>query len=549
VARQGTGIDVGMRSAIAVRGAYKGGTFHLSAFSAGEHAVSEIADGWDSLDPTFKLTNARVGLSGRDLNVRYTRVPQVPDWQLRRLMRFEVEEVGDQSGSDVASDFNLLPSLPELEGEDVVLLAMARTSLMDTHEEGLKAAGGTLDCFSPNAVALYNAFLRYGVVQDDTVLIANIGHDNIDVVISRGPDLLFARNLTGGGRLMDDAISQRLGTEGEQAEKLKRQLATLRSDGQYDGANQEKVSRAIMAAGGQLLSLLQSAVLFCKTQVKISTLQVDRVLVCGGGAQLDGLCSYLSSGMSVPVDLFDPWQIVDTSALDDDSAAELEQFGLRSVVALGLATMSSDPEAYSLELLSPDALKKREFFGGQIFLWAAALLAVAYLGYFAKTSSTQTAERESKYRVRNGELSRKKSADEETKRLLVENADLAKSAAKLQRIVGAGEQLARTLEVLGTSLPSDFWITRLQGRWGVDKELGIDDRDDRPLILLEGAQRTGSVSPVTQYQELREQIETRLEGVRVVSSYDAKKGFSFDLTTFAPSVSVSDPDESDEEDV
>tara|TARA_R110002126_G_scaffold64513_8_gene165187 strand:- start:974 stop:2590 length:1617 start_codon:yes stop_codon:yes gene_type:complete len=537
-----------MRSAIAVRGAYKGGTFHVSAFSAGEHAVSETADAWDTLDPDFKLTNARIGLSGRDVNVRYTRVPQVPDWQLRRLMRFEVEEVGDQSGADVASDFNLLPSLPELDGEDVVLLAMARTALLDAHEEGLKAAGGTLDCFSPNAIALYNAFLRYGVVQDDTVLIANIGHDNIDVVITRGPDLLFARNLTGGGRLMDDAISQRLGTGGEQAEKLKRQLATLRPDGQYDGANQEKVSRAILAAGGQLLSLLQSAVLFCKTQVKISTLSIDRVLICGGGAQLDGLCSYLSSGMHLPVELFDPWRVVDTSGLDDESSAELEQFGLRSVVALGLATMGSDPEAYSLELLSPAALKKREFFGGQVFLWAAALLAVAYLGYFAKTSSAATADLESSYRVYKGELDRKKDADDETERLLVLNGELAQHAAELQRIVGAGEQLARTLEVLGTSLPSDFWIKRLQGRWGVDKELGIDDREDRPLILLEGLQRPGSVSPVTQYQELREQIETRLENVRVVSSYDASKGFSFDLTTFAPEAPKPKTDETDEED-
>ena len=288
--------------------------------------------------------------------------------------------------------------------------------------------------------------------------------------------------------------------------------------------------------------------LFCKTQVKISTLSIDRVLICGGGAQLDGLCSYLSSGMHLPVELFDPWRVVDTSGLDDESSAELEQFGLRSVVALGLATMGSDPEAYSLELLSPAALKKREFFGGQVFLWAAALLAVAYLGYFAKTSSAATADLESSYRVYKGELDRKKDADDETERLLVLNGELAQHAAELQRIVGAGEQLARTLEVLGTSLPSDFWIKRLQGRWGVDKELGIDDREDRPLILLEGLQRPGSVSPVTQYQELREQIETRLENVRVVSSYDASKGFSFDLTTFAPEAPEPKSTETDEED-
>ena len=44
----------------------------------------------------------------------------------------------------------------------------------------LKAAGGTLDSFAPNALALYNAWLRFGVIEGDTVMLANIGAENID---------------------------------------------------------------------------------------------------------------------------------------------------------------------------------------------------------------------------------------------------------------------------------------------------------------------------------------------------------------------------------
>ena len=58
------------------------------------------------------LGTVRVGVNGRDLNVRYTRVPRLPDWQLRRLMRFETDEIGGQSESEVASDFNVLPEMP-----------------------------------------------------------------------------------------------------------------------------------------------------------------------------------------------------------------------------------------------------------------------------------------------------------------------------------------------------------------------------------------------------------------------------------------------------
>ncbi len=162
MAKNATGIDVGQCTVQFLRGNYKGNTFHVTDFAIFDNpAKAGSADwlerGWAGADPGFKPTRARIGLSGKDVNVRYTRVPRVPDWQLRNLMRFEVAEVGDQSGTEVGSDFNLLPEMPEIEGEDVVLLAMARESLLSTHMDGLAEIGGQLDSFSPGAVALYNA--------------------------------------------------------------------------------------------------------------------------------------------------------------------------------------------------------------------------------------------------------------------------------------------------------------------------------------------------------------------------------------------------------
>ena len=211
MARTTTGIDVGCTTAIAIRGQFKGGTFKVSDFSADPVESPDIAKAWSALGRGFKLGQCCIGLTGRDMNLRYVRVPRVPDWQLRKLMRFEVEDVGGQSGQEVASDFNLLPELPEIDGEDVVVLAMAKESLLDEHAEGLAKAGGKIDSFSPNALALYNAWLRFGVIEGDTVMVANIGSENTDVIICRGPDLIFARNLSRGSKLFDPALAQRFG--------------------------------------------------------------------------------------------------------------------------------------------------------------------------------------------------------------------------------------------------------------------------------------------------------------------------------------------------
>ncbi|MDE0904164.1 MAG: pilus assembly protein PilM [Planctomycetota bacterium] len=531
MAKNATGIDVGSGTAVAVQGRLEKGSFRLTGFSVEQNPGGSLESGWEAMDLPFKPGPMRVALSGKELNVRYTRVPSVPDWQLRRLMRFEVAEVGDTSGTEVASDFNLLPTPPEADGEDIVLLAMARTSLLDQHQAGIEAGGFTLECYTPAAIGLYNAFLRHGVVQDDTVLLANIGRESVDVVIMRGPDLVFARNQSGGARLFEDAVSQQLGIKGEQATRLVREFADLRPSAQHATPNHEKVSTACSAAAGQLVSLLQSSVLFCKTQVKLSTLKLDRVLICGGASSMDGLSEALAAGLSVPVQAFDPWPLVDASGLSPEEANALAEYGAEAVVALGLATMATDSDAYGLEIVPPDVARKREFMGRKLWLIGAGVLAVAYLGFFVQQATSEASDLKAAERVLRSQVSSKQRTDSETRDLLASNADLSLDALTLQRIVGTGEQMARTLEFLGSQMPPDFWITRMEGRWGVDEELAIHDKVPRPLVLLKGSLRQGAQAPIGQYQSMVEGISESLPGVQSNQSFDRDR-YSIDISTF-----------------
>lgn len=536
MARLVTGIDLGLRTAKFLRGSWKGNTLKVTAFAATPLHSKEIPEGWQAAEPGFKPTNARVGLTGREVNIRYTRAPRVPDWQLRNLMRFEVEEIGGQAGTGVASDFNLLPPLPEIEGEDVVLLAMARDSLLDAHAAGLKRLGGTLDAFTPNAVALYNAWLRFGVVGEETILLANVGHDNVDVAIVRGPDLLFARNLTGGARLVDEAIAQRLSISVDKATELKETHVSLDPAARFTDANQEKASRAALGAGGQLLSLLQSAVLFCKSQVKVSSLKLDRVLLCGGGAALTGLPRYLAAGLSVPVELFDPWKVVDTSALSVEQAGELEDHKLEAVVALGLATMACDPDAWSIEILPAKLAKRREFLRGPAWLAAAGVLALLYLGYDALATSSRLTEARTRARDLDGQLKKASQTSRKTEELLLENARLAKTAQLLYEAKGSGEQLARTVAALEGSLPDDFWLTQIATDYRADPELGIAKGEDRPVVSIAGRAREGTTSLSAQFTAFVQGLGQRLPPGTAIRDRLNPSGarFNVDLCALSP---------------
>ena len=81
-----------------------------------------------------------VGVSGRDLIMRYTHVPPVPDWRLEMLMNFEIQEVSEQSGGDVSAAYAQLEVDDASSGDNVVLVALAKNASSEPESEAVAAA-------------------------------------------------------------------------------------------------------------------------------------------------------------------------------------------------------------------------------------------------------------------------------------------------------------------------------------------------------------------------------------------------------------------------
>jgi Tfp pilus assembly PilM family ATPase len=547
-----TGIDVNTAAAVFLRGHVKGNTFAATGYGHQYLDATDANEAWDALEVPFAPKLARVGVTGREVNVKYVRVPRLPDWQLRKLMRFEVEEVGGASESSVAADFNVLPPLPEVEDEDVVLLAMARESLLETLLENTQSIGGQLDAFTPNSVALYNVWVRFGVVMDDTVMIANIGGDDVDVVIVRGSDLVFARNLSGGSRLFDRAIADRLGIDLARASKVRRQLVDLAPGATFTDQAAERASRACAAPAGQIASLLQSSVTFAKSQVRVSSLRLDRVFVCGDLADTAGLAEQLTGSLGVKTEVFDPFTVVDTGKLDQDAAELLEQHKSASVVALGLATAASDPNGYGVEILPKAVLAKRDFQQGTLFLVLAAVLAVGFLGWRFADEKSRAASAETRANGLTSQLNQKKRDDAATEELLLENTKLAELARELRAVAGTGRQLATVLDALDGLQPRGFAIKKLDTRLSIDQEFGIAKGSEAPIVVIEGTAEEG-VEPNNQvFLRFVERLRGELPGYSVREGMGATNTtFSLDVTAFAAKPAVAEtadaePNDTDE---
>lgn len=485
---KGCGIDLGSSLVrLAAFEAKKGQhllTRYLAAAPEGSESTTEAARAVLA-GPARKLGAVEIGLTGSDLMMRYLPVPPVEDWRLERLMDFEIREVEGRSGSSLASSYNLLPVPKGLDDEDTMLLSLVREDLLETTMDGL--GGLSVKAFTPNAIALYNAYLVLGDHEASTTLIASVGNGTLDLALVSGTDLYFARSVTTSLEKRDHTLAERLNIDDGRARGLVHKHLDLRlALGERLSSDAERVTRPLMPLYESLPTLLGGVVTLCKAQARLGELNLDRVLLTGGAAQTNGLADFLSSRMRVPVSVWNPVEMVDLEQLPEDEADQLEADGPGATVALGLGLGAADPELYALEILTAAARKKKEFSERTIFsvLMGVAALAFVVVNFIVMGGLAEDASNAARTMSSN------------KKRLETDNG----RATELLEQVRQEELLHRDLEALyatsrGThvlldylekSLPESLWVESIRVQMVDGKEW---ERVDQRVPVFEIAGR------------------------------------------------------------
>jgi type IV pilus assembly protein PilM len=403
MAKTGLGVTIGSHSLRAVQVRRQGASWAvLRAFSQRMEEDLRAEAGRVLASRGLKGASATLGLTGRDVIVRYNQVPPVPDWRLRNLMKFEVLEVSGQSGGEVSADYRKL-NLPDPEGtrsDETVLVCLARNAYLVPMQESLEKAGIRVQGGCPNAVALFTAFAVNATYrEDETSLLVHVGAQGLDVAIQRGGELLFARNATPGAQAFTQAVATAFGTTEAKAEALKvsKGDVTPRARGSaYGDPTVEKVANAMMGAAGQVKQLVESTLMIGRAQTRMADLAVERVLIAGGGASLKGLDAYLQQALGKPVERFDPFQGCDLSQMPDEERDALQKAPHEFAVALGLAQTELAEGAFRLQVVPEAVRRRRDFASRGVFAVAAGAIAAAALGILwnARTTSSDAVRKQ-----------------------------------------------------------------------------------------------------------------------------------------------------------
>ncbi|HYG75374.1 MAG TPA: pilus assembly protein PilM [Planctomycetota bacterium] len=177
----------------------------------------------------LKAGTRRVGASGKATSIRYLQVPPVPPWRLDMLVNYEVQERVSEKEANTY-DYHIL-DVPEVGGQYTVMIGMLKETTAQELLNAAKTSGlGEVE-LDLEAVALYNAYYHgHGFDPDKTVIIADIGADDLTILLCRNGGLYFARTIMGGGRRFTQVLADELKIDPLEADELKKTQAEISFD-------------------------------------------------------------------------------------------------------------------------------------------------------------------------------------------------------------------------------------------------------------------------------------------------------------------------------
>ncbi|MFH0887947.1 MAG: pilus assembly protein PilM [Planctomycetota bacterium] len=440
-----------------------------------------------------------IGVTGKDINLRIIQMPPIQSAiRFEKMIGYELVQLGGKSGENLYSDYCKLNLADKSYPEIPVLVGMAKNTFIDEEIKRLTRCGIRVEDISPNAIALSHTLRKNEIVlPTETVLLADFGLVNTEIVIHQGANLIFARNIAVGGQDLTEAIHNRLGISQEQAESLKTSHAKILPRETKITGEDQLLQEALRSGVGQFQSAIESAISFALAQLKIEKLSPDRILISGGSARLKGLAGYLGEMLNKHVEVFEPFKNIRLDSVSSETKQKIPEFACDFSVALGLALSGTSHDKNThISFLPPHLKKKRAFYKATIPLIASGIMIlVGMIIWIVNIYGYSSQEAENMKRMKSEQQkfinTLKRVSELQDRKKSIEN-----NYQKLSNITQATNLLDVTVRLIAQYLSSEAWISQLtltrdlrQTPKGVDsedlKEISINGylEDDNPPSL------------------------------------------------------------------
>jgi type IV pilus assembly protein PilM len=280
----------------------------------------------------IKSNYVAVSISGHSsVIIKTITMPEMSEEEMAKSIRFEAEQYVPFGIDDVNLDFQILGKKND-ESQVEVLLVAVKKDLLEEYYKLLEIAEITPAVIDVTGFALANMY-DYNYAQgkatdelESVVAIFDIGAGNINMTVIKKTNPVFTRDSAIGVRIITESLEKNFQIDHETAEGILKN-GTLPPD-----MNSDEVSNIIATASEEILTDINGSIEYYMSNYSD---QIDKVLVCGGGALLGQFADTLAERTGLEIIIAEPFKNVTIpKGLDKEF---IKTMGAMGATAMGLA--------------------------------------------------------------------------------------------------------------------------------------------------------------------------------------------------------------------
>lgn len=275
--------------------------------------VKEIHETLKTAKP-YPITNKETILSLPESKcfIKVIKMSKVDPEGIEDAIRFKAEEYFPLNAEEMYLDWRLLDTTEcpiDSKGDCTdVLVAVASKSIVESYLEVMDKSGLIPVVFEAESVATTRALLRDVSYTTGSVLIIDLGNDRTSFIFYKHPTLKFTQSIPVSGEKFTLAIAKGFKISFQKAEKLKYELGLSR-----DSKEGEKVYELLLPLMEDLVSNIAKSIDYYNDYFGTSSKEDFKIVVCGGGANLRSVDTFLSKTLGKPVELANPWSDINAN--------------------------------------------------------------------------------------------------------------------------------------------------------------------------------------------------------------------------------------------
>jgi len=291
-------------------------------------------------DNHIKEKKVAVSIGGYSIIVKKINVQTMTEEQLLETIHFEAEQYIPFDINDVNLDFQILGENENNPNQMNVLLVAAKKDLIDDYMSAVQMAGRHASIIDVDAFALQNIYETNYLPADETVeetdenlvTLLDIGASKTSLNILSGTTSLFMRDISLGCSQINHEIMSQSECSFQDAERIK-------SGSADDRINKAAISSILSSFAEEWVTEVRRALDFFYSS--IGDHEINKILLGGGGSNINELRELLSSETELPIEIINPFENINIGNNKLD-ASYLQQVAPQAAIAMGLALRRVD---------------------------------------------------------------------------------------------------------------------------------------------------------------------------------------------------------------